>query len=127
MVEMTAYKVLAQRSGRYWHLEVDGLSQGTQARNLTEAEVMVKELISILTGQDLDQVRVEITVRVPEQIREAQEEANKYRAEAEHASTLAAAKSREAARLMREQGMTLKDIGQVLHVSHQRAGQLVAG
>lgn len=126
-MEMMTYAVTAQLSGRYWHLEVEGLPQSTQARTLTEAEVMVKELISILTGQDLDQVRAEITVQVPEQIREAQEEASKYRADAEHASTLAAAKSREAARLMREQGMTLKDIGQVLHVSHQRAGQLVAG
>lgn len=126
-MEMTQYSVVARRSGRYWHLEVEGLSQGTQARNLDEAEPMVKELISMLTGQDLDDVGVEITVQLPDSVRRAQEEAGKYRAEAERASTLAAAKSREAARLMREQGMTLKDIGQVLHVSHQRAGQLLAG
>lgn len=123
---MTTYEVTAQRSGRYWHLEIDGLSQGTQARNLTEAETMAQELVSIVTGQPLDQVQVNISVNLPEQVRHVQQQASKYRVDAEHASTLAAAKSREAARLMREQGMTLKDIGQILHVSHQRAGQLIA-
>ena len=87
---------------------------------------MAQELVSIVTGQPLDQVQVNISVNLPEQVRHVQQQASKYRVDAEHASTLAAAKSREAARLMREQGMTLKDIGQILHVSHQRAGQLIA-
>ncbi|MCP3425156.1 hypothetical protein NBM05_03715 [Rothia sp. AR01] len=124
---MTSYQVIAQRSEKYWHLEVEGLPQGTQARNLAEAEAMAKELISIFTGQAIESIQVILEVKVPERIREAQEAAVRYRAEAEQASSMAAAKSREAARLMKEQGMTLKDIGQTLHVSYQRAGQLVSG
>ena len=84
---MTTYEVTAQRSGRYWHLEIDGLSQGTQARNLTEAETMAQELVSIVTGQPLDQVQVNISVNLPEQVRHVQQQASKYRVDAEHAST----------------------------------------
>jgi transposase-like protein len=35
-------------------------------------------------------------------------------------------KAREAARILHEEGMPLRDVGRVLGVSHQRAHQLVS-
>lgn len=53
------------------------------------------------------------------------EEADRLRAEAKSAAELSATRRRHAALAMRAAGLTVRDIGTVLHVSHQRAHQLL--
>ena len=123
---MTSYKVTAQRAGKYWHLSIDGLTQGTQAKSLTEAPEMAADLISILTGEDPSTLDISLAIHMPERIRILQDDASRYRAEAERTRALAQRKTREAAQLMRSEGMAVKDIGRVLGVSHQRASQILS-
>jgi hypothetical protein len=52
--------------------------------------------------------------------------AEKLRDEARHAQAAAAEEVRLAARQLKNDGLPLRDIGVLLHVSYQRAGQLVS-
>lgn len=123
---MKNYSVKAIRSGKYWHLEIEGLSQGTQARTLDEAGDMATDLIHIVTGEALENIRVSVLPQLPDDIAEIQDEAKKLFAQAKETNALAAAKSRTVAHLLREQGLTYKDIGKVLDISYQRAAQLAS-
>jgi hypothetical protein len=51
--------------------------------------------------------------------------AARLREEAHRANREAAAESRAAARVLREAGLSVRDVGTVLGVSHQRAHQLL--
>ncbi len=99
------YEVTAELEGRFWHVVVPAIDRVSQARNVGEIEVMAKDLIEIMTGEAAD---VHIRLVLPEPIQQ----------------TLAQA-TRQAARMLREQHLTLSDVGAVLGVSHQRAQQLI--
>lgn len=125
MVEVThTYKVQASRDGRFWFLEVPELGQATQARHTQEVEEMVRDLIAIHTDSDPGSFDVAVEYVLPAKVVEARSEADRLRRVAEESNAAAAAKSREAANLLRSQGLTVRDIGAVLGVSHQRAQQL---
>lgn len=122
----TTYPVQATKSGAFWHLEVEGLPQGTQVRKLSEAKDAVADLANIFTGEAVENVNIDLRIQLPEDVAAIREEAHKLFEQAKESNALAAEKSRLAARLLKEQGMTLQEIGQALDVSYQRVAQLVA-
>jgi len=65
---MTVYDVTAQSSGKYWHVEVPSINRVTQAKTTRDVEMMAKELIELVTGEEAAQVRVTFTVRPPHRI-----------------------------------------------------------
>lgn len=123
---MKTYKTTAIKSGKYWHLDIEGFIQGTQARTLAEAEEMAKDFINGMTDEALEDISIDLRIQLPENIAEVRAEAERLFEQAKLSNALAAERSRQAAKMLREQGLTLKDIGQVLDVSYQRAAQLVA-
>lgn len=123
----TQYTVRATRDGRFWLLRLVELDQYTQARNLTEVEAMARDLVHMMTGEDEADIDLDINVELPQPVREAQAEAERLRKLAEESNAQAAAKSREAARLLKAQGVTVRELGSLLGVSHQRAQQLCKG
>lgn len=120
------YKVAATKSGKYWHLDVEGLPQGTQVLKLSEAKEAVADLANIFTGVEVEDVDINLHIQLPEDVAAIRAEANRLFEQAKESNALAAEKSRLAARLLKERGMTLKEIGQALDVSYQRVAQLVA-
>lgn len=118
------YEVQAILDGRFWLVRVPAIERSTQARNVAEIEPMAKELIELMTGEIDPQVNVKKVL--PKAIEEHLIEMARFRVVEEKARRGAAAASRAAAKLLRDQNLTLVEVGAVLGVSHQRAHQLVS-
>lgn len=125
---MSTYTAQVTREGRWWMVavpEVDGL---TQARRLSEAEQMARELVAVTTGQDVESVEVEVRVEpvdgVDVQALLARIRAD--RAEAERLEREASEVARSLARDLVARDVPLRDVGMILGVSHQRVHQLVS-
>lgn len=119
------WEATVTRDGRFWLIEIDGLDGATQARNLREVDLMATEFVAITTDQELDDVLVKWRVELPEEVRkhlEAVEASRRAEAEARQA---AASELRHAARALRALGLSVREVGAALGMSHQRAQQLV--
>ena len=123
---MTPYRARAVRDGKFWFITVDAVRGATQARTIAEIEPMVCDYIAIVEGVPSASVEVVIDVELPENARVHLEAMNRLRVEAADAQAAAAAESRAAARALKNDGLTVREIGQLLGISHQRAHQLLA-
>lgn len=123
---MNTYKALASRDGKYWLVHIPELDQYTQARTLAEVQPMARELISLLEGIPEDSVELEWHTQLSDSVSHHLELAYKYAGDAAWYQAEAANERRFAARAMKDEGMTVRDIGAALGVSHQRAQQLLS-
>lgn len=113
---MKTYEVVATRSGKWWALEVTGLPMGfTQARRLSEVDVMVREVIAGLTGTPEDSFDITVRVDVPEAAAVAA--AERLRAEADEAKRTADRATRDAALALVADHIPVRDVAALLHVS----------
>ncbi len=118
--------VTAVRDGRFWFLKSDDIENFyTQARNLSEIPVMAKDLAALLTERPESDFDVEVSFDTPE-VTAHLREATALAAKAEEFKAESARERRAAALVLRRQGVTVRDIGTVLGVSHQRAQQLIS-
>ena len=139
---MSNYDVLVQPDGRYWYVQVPAIERSTQAKGLDDIEPMAKDLITVMNDDDNPELKV--TFVLPKQAKQhvtemfrQREIAKKANAQAAAGSRTpatgpthcwdAAAESRLAARALRNEGLTYRQIGALLGVSYQRAFQLVNG
>ncbi len=86
---------------------------------------MARDLIAIMEDVPPDSFRVDVMIVLPEDIRIELERSAELREEAARNQAQAAQLARHAARRLRDQGLGLLDVGQVLGVSFQRAKQLI--
>ena len=123
---MRHYTVRARRVGSWWALEVDGVRGAhTQVRRIGQAEEMAREAISGVLDIAPDSFEILVVPEVPVSVRTMVNEATRARAEAAKAQDTAAQLTRDAARHLVGAGLTVRDAGVLLGVSHQRIGQLV--
>ena len=87
---------------------------------------MARDLIALVVGLSPDSFHVERDIDLPDGVRHHLELADKYANEASWFQSESARERRFAAREMREGGMTVRDIGEALGISHQRAQQLIS-
>ena len=120
---MKKYKATVERDGRVWLVTIPKVGS-TQARHLRELDAMATDLVTVMTGADAQSVTVEYDVRMPDSVREHLERAKDLRNESARLQSEAAAEARTAARELAGTGMPLRDIGELLGVSYQRAHQL---
>jgi hypothetical protein len=125
MTEVQVWEVTAIPDGKYWSLDVKGFDQPTQARSVKEIDEMVRDFISCLTDISADQVKYELTFQLPESVNEALKEAQRLREIADRARKDSAMASTRAAKILRGQGLRVRDIGAALGISFQRAQQLL--
>jgi hypothetical protein len=120
------YTVRARRIGDWWALDVDG-SPGvhTQVRRIDQAEEMVREAIAGVKDVAPDSFEIVVTPQVPSAVRTIVEQATMARSQAAQAQDTAAQLTRDAARRLVQEGLTVRDAGALLGVSHQRIAQLV--
>lgn len=127
MVSAITYTVEATRTGTWWSLQcVEVPGALSQVKSLAEGKRIMPEAIAFVAGVPESDVEVIVTPVVPEAVRAHLDEASRLRAEAARANSESAIESRLAAQLLRETGMTVRDIGKTLGMSYQRAGQLIS-
>ena len=121
------YHATAERDGNWWLVHVAEIDYYTQARSLRDVPAQAADLVATILERDVSPESVEVEVRLPESVREHLDESERLRRNAAEATTEAAAESRAAAAELRTLGLTMRDIGETLGVSYQRAHQLVSG
>ena len=121
------YAAKARRIGAWWALDVPEVpGVHTQVRRLDQAEAMVRDAIAAVRDIPPDSFDVTIQPHLPQEARALVDQAATARARAAAAQEDAGRLTREAARLLVEQqGLTVRDAGALLAMSHQRIAQLV--
>lgn len=125
---MSTYDVHVTRDSKWWMISVPAVDGLTQARRISDVTTMARELIAVTLDVPLSTVEVHLASLVVDgvgilgrarQVRAAREQAEQLEAQAVgHASALAHDLAGE--------GVPVRDIGEVLGVSDQRAHQLVS-
>ncbi|WP_072687201.1 HicB family toxin-antitoxin system [Rhodococcus marinonascens] len=124
---MKIYAVDVTREGKWWMVSIPELDGLTQARRFSEAELMAREFIAVDTGTPIADVAVSVSVAVGA-ISDAGARADEIRREREQAAELEArvlAESKRLAHDLAAQQVPVRDIGELLGVTFQRASQLV--
>jgi hypothetical protein len=124
---MTTYDINITRDGRWWMVEIPAVEGLTQARRLAEANYQAKSYIAAWLDVPMSEVEIgEAHINVGEKDYESvRAELNHLREEARAIEESAATLSRTTAQALAEKGVPVRDIGDVLGVSFQRASQLV--
>lgn len=123
--EVTSYHVTVQRGDSHWLIHVVEIDRWTQARRLGETGAMIRDLIAVMTEVDPESVEFTMDLQLPLDAQQHVARAELLREESAKAQREAAEQWRAAASVLSDKGLTVREIGEVLHVSHQRAQQLV--
>jgi len=121
---MSEYFVRATPWAHGWELEIPGVGV-TQSRNLREAELMVRDYISLDLGE-VEAIKSQVTIVPVMAGREIDiERVKALQAQARTVQETAAAAARELAATLRKAGASGVDIAHLLGVSAQRVSQLL--
>lgn len=118
----------AYLDGKWWMVEIPELGGLTQARKLTEVTLMAREFIAATLDIPIDSFEFELTIERVHELDIAARVARIQREKAQ-AAELERQANQEAqalARELAEQSLTVREIGVILGVSHQRAHQLLS-
>jgi hypothetical protein len=119
--------VTAERGTGWWVLECAEAGSVSQCKRLDQAADEMREAIAHQMGLPVDGFDIEVVPVLPIGYRREVVAAEEARGAAQAANAAAAAHSRAAARALADAGLTVRDVGTVMGISHQRAAQLVAG
>ena len=125
---IAGYRVEAVRSGDWWAITVPDLrGVFSQAKRLDRVEATAREAIAMMLDIDESDVGpIDVQVQPPDEVVGLLDQLHHAASVAEEASAAAARASREAATLLSDSGLSMRDIGQLLGVSHQRVSQILA-
>lgn len=123
---MNRYTSTARKDGRWWVVQCDQEPGAlSQVVRLDQAAEHQREAIAFVTGLAQDEIEVAVVPVIDDEARRLLDQAHQDRAQAEELAEQASREIQQAARLMVQKGLSLRDVGSVLGVSHQRAHQLV--
>jgi hypothetical protein len=121
----TTYRVTTSRDGRWWLLRVPQLDIVTQARRLSGADATSRDLIALWLRIERDAFDLEIAPAVGDEgLDRLISETAQARASAARASSRASALTDQAVDRLVAKGIPLRDVGEMLGISHQRVAQL---
>jgi hypothetical protein len=120
------WAVNVQRDGKFWLISVPGIAGGTQARTLAEVDEMSRDFIAGMTDSAESSFDLDVNIQLPADVAAHIAESLRLREVSATARSQSADEARIAARLLKSSGMTVREIGRALRISHQRAQQLVS-
>lgn len=124
---MSVYDVQVARDGRWWLVTVPAIGGVTQARRFAEVQAMARELIEVTTGDAGAEVRLHDVKLADVAVSARLDRIRSDRAEAARLERRASEEARALARELAAEGVSLRDVGALLGISHQRAHQLISG
>lgn len=124
---MNSYEVRARRDGKWWMVEIPALNGLTQARRFNEVERMARDFIAVTQDIPIESVLVDISVAKIAGINVEQRLAKirKNRRAANELEQAALAETEQLAKELAAHDLTVREIGEVLDISFQRAHQLI--
>lgn len=128
LVGMKVYVAICSRDeGGYWNASVPEVPGAhTFARRLDQIPGQIKEALRLFPESVPAEFDVELEPRLPDSMQEMVRQANEVREHARRAAEQANEQTRAAAAALRSGGLPMRDVGELLHVSHQRVAQLLA-
>lgn len=128
---MKSFKAVVSREGKWWMVAIPALNGLTQARRVAEAGLMAREYIAAALDLNLDEVEVSVKFDIEVAIgtRDVTEIVDSIKAGRQQAHVLeqrANEDSEKLAKALAAKSVPLRDVGEILGVSHQRAHQLVS-
>ncbi|NED96821.1 hypothetical protein G1H11_16050 [Phytoactinopolyspora alkaliphila] len=121
-----AFTSTATRKGTVWIVECDQHPEvRSQVRLLSWARDEQRREIAARLGVPVATVTVDVRPVLPDDVMEQIARAEELRAQASSANRAAAAERRATARALAAENLSLRDIGTILGVTHQRAHQLL--
>lgn len=123
-----SHRIHVARSGDWWAITIpDLLGAFSQCMRLDQVEAMAREAIALMLDIDTDDVGdIEVDVELPDQIADDLAELRRSERLAEDARHTAARAQRRAAERLRASGLSVRDVGRILGISHQRVSQALA-
>jgi predicted RNase H-like HicB family nuclease len=119
------YVAEARRSGRWWAIEVPEVRGAfSQARRLADVEPMARDAIAGVLDVPIGNVRVEVRPVLDERLANVVQAAREARVAALETQLDAARLSSDALRALERAEIPLRDAGELLGMSHQRAAQI---
>jgi predicted RNase H-like HicB family nuclease len=120
------YTAECRRVDGWWAIDVPAVRGAhTQARRLSNAEGMAREVLSILLDQPGDSLDIAMSVILGDDQQAAVDDARALRVTAEAERIRAGTANRAAARVLADAGLSVRDIGALLDMSYQRVAQLL--
>lgn len=122
------YRYEIRREDRWWLISVPELGLMTQARQLRDTDRMAQSIIALHLDVDpasFDVIRDQ-TIGMPARTAALVTEAAEGRLRQERLAEDVAAVTREAALALIDDGVTLRDAGYLIGLSHQRVAQIAA-
>ena len=123
---MTTLHVTATRNRRGWTLVGVEYGAVSEVARLAQAADEMREPLAYLSGLPEDGFEIEVTPQIPAAFETELVLARQLRADAERSRAEALDHSRKAAHLLVDAGLPVRDIGQIMGISYQRAHQLVS-
>lgn len=121
------YTAVAERAGGWWAITVIELrGVFSQARRLGAVEPMARDAIAVFLDVAPESFDVDVREALDPEVERLVAEAIQARFEALDHQRVAAHKSREAIHALERLGLPQRDIGRLLHLSHQRVAQLLS-
>jgi hypothetical protein len=124
---MKTYDVTVSRDGKWWMIHIPDLDGLTQSRRLGEIEDMARDYIAVVTDVPLSQVAVRVSgIDVAGQdLVEIRTLIDELREQARQAEAAVARLAEQVAVALVASRVPMRDVSEILGVSHQRVSQLV--
>lgn len=125
---MTEYTATARREGRWWIVQCDQHPGAlSQVARLEQAGEVHREAIAFVADVPVESVDLTVVPEMDQQISNELSEAQRLREQAAEADRKATELKVRAAQQLKDQGLTVRDIGALLGVNYQYAAKLSSG
>jgi hypothetical protein len=119
------YVAEARRVGGWWAIDVVGvLGAHTQARRLEQVAPMARDVVAILTNAVPRGIEIEVRPILDERLAPVVDSVRETRQALSELDKRSNTETKAASVKLRASGLSLRDAGRLLGISHQRVGQL---
>lgn len=118
------YRTIVRREGSWWIVAVEGIGV-TQARRLEEVEDMARDLVASMEDVDPGTIDLDVEVRVNDEVDQLRAEIQRLAQEADQLARRAREGKAALMRRLHEAKLSVRDVGKLTGVSHQRVSQII--